>query len=332
MKQIILILTLGLVYFNLSAQNIIHVNNAPGSSVDYSDLQAAIDAAQSDDLIYLYGSGITYGNIVISKKVNIQGPGYLLGANFGGIQNPSPAILNSLNIDQNIEGAFISGITVESGIDIENSGNIIIEKSLIERGFYTSNSSNISISNCLFRDTPGSIKMRVDRGCSQVVFTNCISEYSGIEVHELSSATFINNIIFGWSSTITFGINNSIFKNNIILTSYTINGNSNTIIKNVFTHPSRIPPADNIKADNSEVFEGYPDQGSFSPDERYKLKQGSPAIGYGEGGTDCGIFGGADPYVLSGLPSIPVIYDISGPATAPAGGTINVTVKARIEN
>jgi hypothetical protein len=31
----------------------------------------------------------------------------------------------------------------------------------------------------------------------------------------------------------------------------------------------------------------------------------SPGLGAGFGGTDCGIFGGAEPYVLSGIPPIP---------------------------
>ena len=42
-----------------------------------------------------------------------------------------------------------------------------------------------------------------------------------------------------------------------------------------------------------------------STDGRYKLKAGSPAIGYGVGGVDCGIYGGPEPYVLSGMPTVP---------------------------
>lgn len=62
-----------------------------------------------------------------------------------------------------------------------------------------------------------------------------------------------------------------------------------------------------------------------STDGQWQLLANSPAKSAGSDGSDCGMFGGATPYQLSGLPPIPVVYDIIGPDLQ----TGKVTVKAR---
>ena len=60
---------------------------------------------------------------------------------------------------------------------------------------------------------------------------------------------------------------------------------------------------------------------SGSTDENWQLKSGSPAIGYGSNGDDCGVFGGPMYYVLSGLPwPLPRIIE----ADIPSGGNGNL--------
>ena len=51
--------------------------------------------------------------------------------------------------------------------------------------------------------------------------------------------------------------------------------------------------------------------GAGSTDGKWQLKQGSQAIGAGVGGIDCGMFGGNFPFVLSGIPAIPAIYEFN---------------------
>lgn len=333
MKSIVSTFILILGHYYLFCQNIIHVNNAPGSTADYSDLQDAIDAALPEDLIYVYGSGISYGNITITKKVQIQGPGYLLGSNFGGIQNPSPAIINSLNLEQGCVNSYLSGLTISNFTKIDLAGLVLIEKCQFKRTLSLKNSSGISIRNCHFDPLNSFDGNYIDQGCSDIKYENNLIEFAYLDVDNRSSATFTNNILFGLKFSNAFiGVNNSIFKNNILIAVNNLNGSGNTFLRNIFIGNSLVAPPGNINANENIVFLGYPNQGSYSPDGRFQLKPGSPAIGYGEGGTDCGIFGGPSPYVLSGLPSIPVIYEIAGPSTAPAGGNLNVTIKARIEN
>jgi hypothetical protein len=62
------------------------------------------------------------------------------------------------------------------------------------------------------------------------------------------------------------------------------------------------------------------------------LASNSPAKGSGENGTDAGAFGGDEPYILSGIPSIPSIYQLTVPANVPQGGTLNVQIKAKTNN
>ena len=51
--------------------------------------------------------------------------------------------------------------------------------------------------------------------------------------------------------------------------------------------------------------------------------------GAGVSGTDCGIFGGTIPYVLSGLPDIPAIYYFT---LFNISNTLNVSLKVKSHN
>lgn len=73
----------------------------------------------------------------------------------------------------------------------------------------------------------------------------------------------------------------------------------------------------------STVFEDY----TTFIDNGYILKAGSPAIGTGVLGVDCGPFGTNDPYVLSGMPPIPAIFDFEMNQTI-GTSTIPVTIKS----
>ena len=69
-----------------------------------------------------------------------------------------------------------------------------------------------------------------------------------------------------------------------------------------------------------------------SQEEKYQLKEGSPALGYGTNGVDCGVFDGEYPYVLCGRPQfVPYIYDAQIPNT-PTDGKLNITLKIKSQN
>jgi hypothetical protein len=68
-------------------------------------------------------------------------------------------------------------------------------------------------------------------------------------------------------------------------------------------------------------------------DNGYLLAPGSPAAGAGISGGDCGAFGngtGGDPYILSGMPEIPAIFDAT---VTPIGtSSLPVNIKASSHN
>jgi hypothetical protein len=71
---------------------------------------------------------------------------------------------------------------------------------------------------------------------------------------------------------------------------------------------------------------------SGSNELQYTLSATSPAKGAGENGTDCGAFGGSEPYIIGGLPIGPVITDLQVPSTARQNETIQIKLKAKVQN
>ncbi len=66
-----------------------------------------------------------------------------------------------------------------------------------------------------------------------------------------------------------------------------------------------------------------------SPDGKYQLKPGSPAIGAGTAGGDIGAFSGANPYKLSGVPAIPRLTHLIVPPTATSTSGLRFEVEAQ---
>jgi hypothetical protein len=67
----------------------------------------------------------------------------------------------------------------------------------------------------------------------------------------------------------------------------------------------------------------------LSTDGRWEMKAGSPALGSGSGGVDCGAFGGSTPYILSGVPNLPHIYEADVPASATSSSGLQVSIKVK---
>ncbi len=322
---------MSLSWIMVNAQNIISVDNSPGSTANYTSLQAAIDEAEGDDFIYVTGTGIDYGNITINKKVNIIGPGYFLAANQGGVTNTAPAIVSDIILTAGANNSLISGLTSDEGnplndkVHIEGVSNIVFQNNHLYGDLEIVNSSNITVHNNFFDPDYCCNDIIIEEGCSNIQILNNIIYAAGLGVDITSGAEFKHNVIL--TDNIDFiGFHNTIVKNNIFsILNYPDFANSSSILFNVFTLPQNEIPVNNIgNLNSSSIFIG---QGS--PDGVFQLKSNSPAIGAGEGGVDCGIFAGASPYVLSGLPSIPIIYSLEAPVSASAGGTIQVKVKAR---
>jgi hypothetical protein len=149
-------------------------------------------------------------------------------------------------------------------------------------------------------------------GKINVVFKNNIltniSSWTGdwCPVTSYPTDIFLNNILNGKSSSYgAYAIPTNLGTTNTIITTTQLNN----------------------------LYIGYPTNSpNFATDARNQLATTSPAKGAGENGTDCGAFGGDEPYVLSGIPFVPTIYELKVPQTVSQGGTLNVQIKAKTNN
>jgi len=69
--------------------------------------------------------------------------------------------------------------------------------------------------------------------------------------------------------------------------------------------------------------------GEGSTDGQWQILEGGPADGTGTFGTDIGMFGGNTPYILSGIPKLPTIYEFTSPSNVSDVLPIQVKIKSR---
>ncbi|KXX67918.1 hypothetical protein [Flammeovirga sp. SJP92] len=81
MKKIIF-LALSIFTIHQASAKIWRVNNFEELKADFTDAQAAIDAASIGDTILFEQSPISYGSITIEKQLVLLGAGYFLSDNY----------------------------------------------------------------------------------------------------------------------------------------------------------------------------------------------------------------------------------------------------------
>jgi hypothetical protein len=327
------------------------------AGVDYADITAAQTAASNGDTLYIFPGNWSAPNI--TKRLIIIGGGYLLDSSqTAGSGNKGNADYQyfknntsvSFTLKNGSTGSKIFGITgnitiggvvadivndIEVGglqgfVTVSSSTNNLVMKNCRSNFSYavfvntgaTINVTNILVQNCIaengtvvYLNTPGSATGLVD---------NCTSSDAYVPS---GSILFSNNVFTGLTTSSNF-YPNCIFNNNLIrglAVNYPgVVGSSN--VYNNFVNSGTTTAA-------NTCFVGWPFQGNFSNDEKFKLAVGSPAIGIGTSGSNAGAFGGNNPYKLSGIPPIPSIYKIGSPqGNNPSGSTITIDFSTRGNN
>ncbi|MCX6269843.1 MAG: hypothetical protein NTU44_01240 [Bacteroidetes bacterium] len=324
----LLMITLMVIGLNASA-HVWRVNAAPGASANFTSLQAAHDAVGTvnGDTIYLEGSAFSTGGLTCSKKLIIIGSGYFLSENPQTQANTYPSTIDYyFYFNPGSEGSKVMGCYFTNAIYLYVS-NITIERNLFAYGNnmlygYSTNLDNIRIIDNYFSAYfPQWYAISFPYACTNILISNNYiggglnlgTEFQGFITNNvlegyitIYNATFTNNIstnnqYVAYNSVVTYNIGNS-----------TQFGDQNGNQQNVVM---------------TDVFVGA---SGNSTDGKWELKPGSPAIGAGEGGVDCGMFGGSYPYVLSGMPAIPAVYYFNAPSLPT--NTINVSIKAKSHN
>lgn len=287
------------------------VSNVPGVNANFSTAQAVNDSptVMDGDTAYFEGSGDSYGDLTLAKRLVIIGPGYFLVQNDSTQDNKMAATINSLTFVPGSDFSIITGMTVNAMYP--RSNNLVIKRNNIggmDFGYGTTASNTQVLQNYIYN-------ILIRGGCHNLnISNNCITIaaawQNSISMEPNTSATLFNNVMHN-----SLTVYNVEFRNNICTGhpnwgtgTFYFYGTSMVTNNLFFANISSIDG--NISnVDMSTVFT-Y----TGSTDGQYKLKAGSPAIGAGYGGVDCGMYGGPQPYVLSGLPTVPAIWriDIDG--------------------
>ncbi len=332
MKKAILTMVLALIAGTVFS-TIWHVNNVPTMNANYSSLATACSSASvaAGDTLYIYGSPTTYESVTISKRLTLIGPGYYLGENPGLQSNPVPASVNTINFSTGSNGSLISGMSILSYIQVD-APNIVVQRNKMPR-LFINNDNCIAIQNFLINPPGGNHTINANSAANYVIANNYIANSVNgwcFLSEATSGGVFINNIVTGSSRFFNAEVYNCIIGFTGSGTSLSFESDVNTTFHhNVFRSVSSwdwttsvdVQGEGNLYNVTGELYVA-----TGSPDGYYQLCTGSAALGAGISGQDCGIYGGQEPYRLSGIPAIPTIYEFYAPAT---GFIIPIQLKAR---
>jgi hypothetical protein len=313
----------------------------------YTTIQSANDSASPGDTIYVYPAN--YQTVTnINKRLVIIGPGL----------DPHRPVRLTASIIQPFtlvgtacSGSIIMGITftreVYSGtynVDVNNisfiecrfnnsvqlsGNNILVENCILFSAYSVSNSSISFISTNAYGNIiqnsylHGTISLR--EGSNTIIRNNVFASGDANnnafqDVYNIPSygpaVQIINNIFYKISpATAANSTYDCAFKNNIYyLTNRPI--------------PTNLLSSGNLNVD--PLFVNFPAAGDgFSFGYDYHLQSSSPGVKYGTDGNDVGIWGGLVPVNAGYEPPIPRITELKlSNSTVPAGGTLQLTIKA----
>jgi hypothetical protein len=341
LKLVLIFCTASILMGNMAQARIWRVNNNAGAATDFTTFDACINSASvvNGDTVHIESSANPYSNGTnINKRLVFIGTGYFLSGATGnaGLQaNTESAFFNTaLRFDSLASGSRFLGLDLRVDLWLDpRADNIRFERcrfsniSWNTQAATTSNrAQNIVFNKCYFNGVSTVTQFYFDN----LEVTNCIilGTFS-FNAGNIGSALIRNNVIQG-SITLT----NSYFANNIITQFIAFNVTFSTIRNNI-GQGAVLPVGDGNQNNVSPsiVFVGATGN---SADGQWQLRLGSPAIGAGEtvsGITpDCGPFGTADPYRLSGIPPVPTIYALTVPTAVPVGQPLNITVSTRSNN
>lgn len=162
------------------------------------------------------------------------------------------------------------------------------------------------------------------------LLSNNIVEGNFSMIKDNSAGTITNNLFRGntfWTGT---NANLQIY-NNILLgtnvTNVTMPDQSGSNISHNISVSTQFPNTNNNQPNTTEADIFL--TGENTLDGKYRIRSNGPADKKGKDGVDIGPFGGPRPYKLSGLPDLPVIYDLSSSGFGTPDGKLPVTIKAR---
>lgn len=348
MKKIILCLAFLLGAITVDAQNILIVDNTTTSPIGdnyYTNLQEAIDAASSGDVIHLLRSSKSYGTANIYDVDNLAIIGVGMNPRFMGEETKYKSEIDSVNL-------FNSSSIRLSGLDIYyfnsnfpediQSTNLIIEHSILQKTFL-GDISDVLIRGSFFNHKNGANSIYIYSSAQNVTVANSIIE---AQLNYGWNTTFLNNL-FRTIQQKEYHIsecNSCTLKNNIFIGSEQLGQFSSFLEGSLISHnyfdyegygyinstSFNIVSVDNIPSGSiANIFtnELINSPGQWLLEWEIELE----AIGLknvGSDGTDIGPTGGLYPYQFDRSP-LPYIYSADVPVDVKEGEDIEVTINAK---
>ena len=284
-------------------------------TADFSSIITAHSSAASGDTIYVTGSVNNYGSVTLTKKLTIIGPGYFLARNPQTQANLNAAAFSSITFSSGSDESVVMGVTTTGDFDIRSNG-VTIRRNRADRDIFT----RTGVDNAIIAQNYIARQLNVGATNSNILVLNNI----------------FSNSINSSSAAITAPTTSSLeISNNTLVNS--IDVSNSTITNNIVTDGTIDGAADNNSLSNNLVLDDNTDLATVlanigSADGLWQLAANSAALGAGLNGADQGAFGGSNPYVLSGIPSIPAIYFFTAPALGSSQSGLQVQLKAKGNN
>lgn len=306
-------------------------NNVP-SAGQYATISSANNAASPGDTLYVMPSSVSYAAPYISKRLTIIGTGWTPHG-YDGFFIRNTTVDFHIYFGSDSSGSILSGFRVSGYINISGASNITIDKCncyyiTITNG--TSPIEGITVQNCDLIYSQG-YPIRLDGSSSsrsqafRFVNNILVSNYGDVIDNDSTYDVYLNG--------------NCYFINNTIITSTTsgnlsqvppYDGNA-VVINNIMTCSQQNSPSWNYNIYGIEALACVSADYHTVPGS-VAIDAGHPNIAFNDlDGTrnDCGAYGGPTPFVDSGIPGYPAIYEINGPGVATPNETIDIQIKAK---
>lgn len=337
MKKMLFLSLLVCFSYHAAFAKIWRCNNNTGVTADFTNIQAAHDGAGAGDTIHLEPSINGYGDLNMSKRLVIISTGQFINNNPGIQFDPKTPYVNTITISNVAANNSIIMVRFNGDININNGvANITLTNcaSIVATGNWQCNNGKVQISNAdnIVIKNCWTSNILFNNNSNNIIITNNIIG-NAITNDATSDGIISNNVIHavagGGCGNNDGSINNCVVGNNIFNTQQDATFSNCNITNNIA--PNGNLPTGNgnqLNVDMSTVF--INNAGGFV-DNVYQLKTGSPAVGAGGDGVDCGAFGGGSPFKLAVTPPIPSIYKMALPAT-PSGSSMTLTFSTKSNN
>ena len=333
---------------SVSAQTIRRVNKTPGLNdpAIYTSVQAAHDASADGDIIYVEPTDVdngVYGDVTFNRRVTLIGTGYDLRTTPNtSFDKRQVSIFYNINFENGSAGSLVMGMTVYY-INIRDInctvtrcvviGGVTMERAQTLLGGVYSYGNNPTITNCRLNYISGG-------QATNAIISNNIGD---LTISELTGAVINYNTIYCSNSVRFNNVDGSTITNNIFdardrtLGYSVMDGASNgtTVSNNLCTNIAGLPTGGgNVNSTNPNLVFITANPWTVSPyiDNNIQLATSSPAKTVGPGSTPIGAFAGNNPYVLSGIPNVPVITTFFNTGAGTTATPLNVTISVRSAN